>query len=44
MWIIKESPVPTFEIFQNQRTTGSSSIQETENQKTANIGLHSLWL
>ncbi len=44
MWIFKEPPVPTFEIFQNQRTTGSYSLQKTENQKTANITLHSLWL
>jgi hypothetical protein len=44
MWIFKEPPVPTFEIFHNQSTTGSSSLQKTENQKTANITLHSLWL
>ncbi len=44
MWIFKEPPVPAFEIFQNQRTTGSYSLQTTENQKPANITLHSLWL
>jgi hypothetical protein len=44
MWIFKEPPVPTFEIFRNQRTTGSYSLLKTENQKTVNITLHSLWL
>jgi hypothetical protein len=36
MWIFQEPPVPTFEIFQKQRTTGSYSLQKTENQETAN--------